>query len=356
MIPVERATPDRRRGFTLIELLVVISVIGILIAMLLPAVQAAREAARRAQCSNNLKQVGLALHAYLSSSGVFPPGRTNTHAAGAGNCWGGYAQILANLEGQTLANAFNYAFAPDADPASPPAMANSTGSTAWLNVLICPTDSPPAPVPIGPAWYSGLNYPLSVGSGYSVTQRPMAPLSGPPNGVMFENSGVGPAAISDGLSMTVAASETTRSIAGRGFAADPLGGFVTTAAPGSAGPTIASDADYAALCLAPVPPGFQAARGILWSFGAPGHSLYNHRRPPNDPRADCRGGLAGSGDSDPDWNRLSLNVAARSRHPGGVNALFCDGHVQFVKDSVAPRAWQALGSRNGWEILSATDY
>ena len=81
--------------------------------------------------------------------------------------------------------------------------------------------------------------------------------------------------------------------------------------------------------------------------------MYNHRRPPNDRRPDCRGGLPHSDKSSADWRNLSLNVTGRSLHPGGVNSLFCDGHVQFIKDSVNPATWQAIGSRNGGEVVSA---
>src|SRR5262245_3848770 len=107
-----------RRGFTLIELLVVIAIIGTLIALLLPAVQQAREAARKAQCANNLKQIGIALHNYITTTGVFPPGRVNSHIAGRGNCWGAYAQILPQLERRPVFDAFNFDLAPDIDPAN----------------------------------------------------------------------------------------------------------------------------------------------------------------------------------------------------------------------------------------------
>jgi prepilin-type processing-associated H-X9-DG protein len=84
--------------------------------------------------------------------------------------------------------------------------------------------------------------------------------------------------------------------------------------------------------------------------------MYSHRRPPNDKRVDCRGGLPHSTRSDPLWSWLSLNVAARSNHPGGVHSLFADGHVAFIKDTINVGVWQALGSRNKGEVVSADSY
>jgi prepilin-type N-terminal cleavage/methylation domain-containing protein/prepilin-type processing-associated H-X9-DG protein len=345
-----------RSAFTLIELLVVIAIIGVLIALLLPAVQAAREAARRAQCVNNMKQIGLGLHNYHAAQNKFPPGRINTHVTGAGQCWGLYAQLLPQLEQQSLFNACNFSLAPDTDPTSTPAAANVTVSVSFVSALLCPSDSTPTLILISNGLYASHNYNMNTGNGYSVVQFPAAPLTDVPSGVFFENSGISASDVTDGLSNTVGVSETVRSVSGATFATMPLGVFVITGNNSTTGPPITSDADYQNMCLVPNPPGFQATRGIRWHYGAPGHSVYNHRRAPNDQRYDCRGGLPHSNRTDPIWNWLSLNITARSKHPGGVNSLFCDGHVQFVKNSVNSTTWQALGSRAGGEVISADAY
>ncbi len=352
-----------RAGFTLIELLVVIAIIAVLIALLLPAVQAAREAARRIQCTNNLKQIGLALHNYESTNSVFPPGRINTYVSGNGHCWGAYSQLLPYVELANIFNTMNFSMNPDPDYTTTSAVVNSTAALTTVNAYMCPSDGGPTLVQVGGGMYAVHNYLLGVGSGYSVVQNPPAAAGGiVPNGFFFENSAVKIAMITDGTSNTVAISETIRSTAGAPtglntltvFAQDPLSGFVITGNNTAGnGPPIFSDSDYANLCLTGSPPGFQPTRGVKWLYGAPGHSMYNHRRPPNDKSYDCRGGLPHSDKSLADWQNLSLNVTSRSRHPGGVNSLFADGHVQFVKNSVNVLTWQALGSRNGGEVISA---
>ncbi len=352
--------PGRSRdGFTLIELLVVIAIIAVLIALLLPAVQAAREAARRIQCTSNLKQIGLGLHNYISAQNVLPPGRINAHIKGAGDCWGLYAQMLPQLEQQQVFNACNFGLAPDT-----PDPANTTVNMTFLNVLICPSDSPPALITLSGFPHASHNYNMNVGSQYPVVANiaaanmPSPAFTGMPDGPFYENSRTSPAEFTDGMSNTAAVCETVRSQQTSTYANDPLNVFLITGNNSTSGPALTSDADYASLCLSlpSTTTQFQATKGVRWYYGAPGHSMYNHRRPPDDKQADCRGGLPHSVRSDPLWSWLSLNVAARSKHPGGVNTLMADGSVKFMKDTINAMTWQALGSRNGGEVVSADGY
>ncbi len=129
-----------RRAFTLIELLVVIAIIGVLIALLLPAVQAAREAARRAQCTNNLKQIGLAMHNYHSAMGSFPLGsilaRSSVSTYG-GNKWSVHSQLLAFMEQKAIYNALNFSVSPNNGMGGP---MNRTGRITRINTFLCPSD------------------------------------------------------------------------------------------------------------------------------------------------------------------------------------------------------------------------
>jgi prepilin-type N-terminal cleavage/methylation domain-containing protein len=284
-------TTRNRHGFTLIELLVVIAIIAVLIALLLPAVQAAREAARRLQCVNNLKQIGLALHNYMTAVGVLPPGRFNTYIVGQGNCWGAYSQLLPQLDQAAIFNSFNFSLAPDSTTTS---VSNATGFQTFLTTLLCPSDSAPELIVVSGEPFATHNYNVNVGSGYPVVQNPMAPLTGTPNGPFFENARVDPASFTDGMSNTAAVTETVRSTNSSAYADDPLGVFLVTGNNSTTGPPLNSDADYASLCLSlpSTTTQFQNTRGVRWHYGAPGHSMYNHLRAPNDQRptaaARCR--------------------------------------------------------------------
>ena len=341
--------PALRRGFTLVELLVVIAIIGLLVALLLPAVQAAREAARRAECNNHQKQIGLAMQSYHSAFGTFPPGRLRCDTLPQqGRCFSAYAHLLPLLEAENVQRTINFLANPDvADPLY--GDVNAKARFTHMPLFLCPSDS----------WLilqNGCevhNYPMNTGTTFPVS--PQNPSGVPVTGVFFENSRVRMADITDGSSHTVCIGENTLSAPAMGesppgfWNGQPTRGFVLTSGNdnNSSGPELTS---YPAQCVAGNM--IQQTRGSKWIYGAPGHSMYNHVRTPNDTNVDCRGGLPHSNRSDQWWIRLSHNVAAHSNHPGGVNALFCDGHVQFVSESISLFAWQALGSRNGGETVS----
>ncbi|MBS0262779.1 MAG: DUF1559 domain-containing protein, partial [Planctomycetes bacterium] len=162
------------------------------------------------------------------------------------------------------------------------------------------------------------------------------------------------AEITDGTSQTVCISETVKSDPSgptKWDGVSPTNGFVLTQGNdnGFNGPELTN---YATQCSG-AGLGLQQTRGSKWLYGAPGHSMYNHIRPPNDQKTpDCRGGIPHSIKTVPLWNALSHNVTAHSLHTGGVNALFCDGHIQFISSFIDLRTWQGLGSRNGTEVLS----
>ena len=171
-------------------------------------------------------------------------------------------------------------------------------------------------------------------------------------GVFFENSWIPFRQLTDGSSQTVCIGETINSEGGPSTwdGVSKTNGFVLTQGNDNAnnGPELTN---YATQCHVRGNL-LQQTRGSRWLYGAPGHSMYNHMRAPNDPDVDCRGGLPHSIRTNFWWDRLSLNVTARSRHAGGVHALFCDGHVQFVNNTIHLATWQALGSRDGSEVVS----
>ena len=134
---------SKRRGFTLIELLVVIAIIAVLIALLLPAVQSAREAARRAQCVNNLKQIGLAMHNYHQTNGVFPQGKSESSSALAYSYagwteWSAQAMLLPFMEQVPVYNAINFYFCGGYGAGS---QINGTSWTSIIAAFLCPSDS-----------------------------------------------------------------------------------------------------------------------------------------------------------------------------------------------------------------------
>ena len=344
-----------RRAFTLIELLVVIAIIAVLIALLLPAVQAAREAARRIQCATTSSRSAWRLHNYMTAAGVLPPGRFNTHIAGQGNCWGAYSQLLPQLDQTAIFNSFNFNLAPDSTTTS---VSNATGFQTFINSLICPTDSTPELIVVERRAVRHPQLQRQHRLGLSGRAEPRATADGHAQRPVLRELPDRPGELH------------RRDVEhGRGHRDGPLDRDLdlrqrsARRLPRHRGTTHDRPAAQLGrrLCVALPEP---AARhdavpghaGRALALRAPGHSMYNHLRPPNNKKPDCRGGLPHSSRSDPFWSWLSLNIAARSKHPGGVNSLMADGHVQFIKNTINVLVWQGLGSRNGGEVISSDAY
>jgi prepilin-type processing-associated H-X9-DG protein len=201
------------------------------------------------------------------------------------------------------------------------------------------------------------NYLVNTGTTYPIS--PFCKSKLPVTGLFFDNSSVRVSDIFDGTSQTVAASETIKSENGSAVALEWDGfstttGFVMTrgATNNGGGPELINYNDQctgAGLLMLNL-------RGSSWILGVPAVTMYDHDRTPNDLKIDCVGGLTHSRCEVDTLDASSLSVAARSRHPGGVNALFADGGVRFIKSSVNLGPWRALGSRNGGETVSSDEF
>lgn len=356
----------RRPGFTLIELLVVISIIGVLIALLLPAVQGAREAARRAQCSNNLKQLGLAVNNYLSQTGAYPHLMTNFAEANTGGPLVGSGQwplgwavsILPMMEQQSLYNSANFSFGAST------AANYTTVTLTRVATLVCPSEDGTGPW-VASSW---ANYAANVGgpssimtwAGPIIIMRTDAKgQSGGPNNRNVRT--LGAENITDGTSNTVLFSER---LAGLGSGPNPAIGSrdalrvsYSVSAPvtddqGNAAEARAFVQACNALPTGTTPPaGHNQWSGACWSgthTGTLRFNSYNHVNTPNKttchPATAPHGGAPGGHDN---------ALTASSNHPGGVNVVMVDGSVRFIKDSVALDVWWGLGTRNGKEIISS---
>jgi prepilin-type N-terminal cleavage/methylation domain-containing protein/prepilin-type processing-associated H-X9-DG protein len=319
------------RGFTLIELLVVTSIFAVLLALLLPAVQSARESARRAQCLSNLKQIGLAIHQYQIAHVSLPPGKK-------GCCWGTWlVYILPYVEQAPLYNAWNSCGIKS--PGVPEnydldlryfGVANQTVTSKFLGIYLCPSDVTNAPISAttnGRVYAcTSQNYAADFGNTV-VAQIDFQDIvfGGAPFVDMGSPEGdhnqpgrptAGLNSFVDGLSTTMLASEV---VVGqgqdlRGFSwwgdAATFEGFLT---PNSAFP----DAMFS--------------------------PFYCVNRSPNPP---CLGATTA----------LPDNYAARSRHQGGVNVTMGDGSAHFIKNSINVRTWRAISTTQGSELVSADDY
>lgn len=324
-------------AFTLVELLVVIAIIGILVAMLLPAVQSARGSARNAHCKNNLRQLGIATASHISVRTFFPPGSVaredpvNPRAPWTFYRWSALAELSPYLENTAAFNLLDLSV-----PLYNAGLAlNEEHIDAVkipVNVFRCPSDD-------GEVLnfdFAPTNYAFSAGSGFE---------GGAPHdadGVCFENSRIRPAQITDGLSNTAIATE---SILGQ-----PAASLTAIRDP---------QLEYKFLLAAPLSEsrckGTQQwnvsdPRGFSWVNGEFRCAMYNHYLGPNSPTPDCMGVVLG-GSPDKRFRPYGWR-AARSRHSGGVNVLMADSAVTFVSDDIDLTLWRGMATRDGGEIDS----
>jgi prepilin-type N-terminal cleavage/methylation domain-containing protein/prepilin-type processing-associated H-X9-DG protein len=378
---------SRRDGFTLIELLVVIAIIGVLIALLLPAVQAAREAARRSQCTNNLKQIGLALHNYHSTVGSFPIGNS-TGLADPGN-WGGWtdwsahALMLPYLEQRAIYSSINFYWLGGYD------QGGAINATVWatrISVFTCPSDgnanrgsaSPGTGPPNTNSYFGSIGTTTSSQwtPGCDVTTGLFAKSRSWMNGTQLVTRGTAysMADISDGSSTTIAFGEgqvggqtpqggqwwtavTNVTAAVTGCATDPNSldpGFITPPGPVTAAALQACALQAAQLASAHTDQlGNSHIKGNRWGWGDMTMTLFNTIVPPNNTRykfGACRKDCPNCGPDD------SMYCNASSWHSGGANFLFADGSVRFIKDSISWKTYWSLGTRAGGETVSADSY
>jgi prepilin-type N-terminal cleavage/methylation domain-containing protein/prepilin-type processing-associated H-X9-DG protein len=324
-------SPAKRRGFTLVELLIVIAIIGVLVSLLLPAVQASRAAASRNACANNLRQVGLAAQNHVAARGYFPSGSVakefpaQPFTAWTFYRWSALAELTPYLENTAAYNSLNLSVPLyGADLQVRPE--NVAGVKIFVREFLCPSDLERAVSEnFGPT-----NYAMCAGSGIG---------GGTPrdtDGVFFMNSQTTPAKITDGLSKTALISESTLGQPQQSNR-DPRTDYKFVFA------SPLSDV----ICGATNQWNMSDPRGFAWVNGEFRCGLYNHYMTPNSATFDCMGVQLGGG------VKLQFTPygwrAARSNHPGGVNVALADGSLRFVGDEVDAVVWTALSTIAGGE-------
>lgn len=307
-------THRRQCGFTLIESVVVIAVIGVLVALLLVGVQAARESSRRSTCINNLRQFGIALSSYAATFGSYPGG-TN------GGGYSVHSMLLPYLEQQPLYSAMNFKV-----PVQMSAIgwANATAASTSLQVLLCPSDDA--------GMTAGTNYPGCRG----VERRDFVD-----NGffAFFSPRPTSERDITDGTGTTVAMAEWVKG--SMSFdQKDPRGTVFDVRGDLSGANKFE---EFASRCekLDVISSSVNSNnKGSVWIFGGYIQTLYSNTMNINGYSCINQGFVQEGA------------YTAGSRHAGGANACFADGHTQFVREDIAPSVWRALGTRNGSEVVS----
>ena len=316
---------QKRAAFTLVELLVVIAIIGVLVALLLPAVQAAREAARRMQCTNHIKQVVLAAHNYHDTMLRFPAGRQPPSDATA-ICF-----LLPYLEQSTKLDTFDFTQASTINNWT----VNGKARQQDVKFYLCPSDTSNARTAFGSEQIGRNNYMPNMGGNASWWDVAQDTVRIPSTGVFFNRSKVRMAEITDGTSNTAMFSECVR---GPGVAPGPNQQlYVPVSSPLSSAAAMLNPPADCTTSTTFYTRGLQYYRGSV-VFTA----FYNHTTTPNYRSRDCiRAGGLDCG-----------HFAARSLHPGGVNVGLCDGSVRTVTNNIDLAIWRAAGTRAEGESLT----
>ncbi|AGA25312.1 DUF1559 domain-containing protein [Singulisphaera acidiphila] len=331
----------KRRAFTLIELLVVVSIIGLLIGLLLPAVQAARESARRMQCVNNLKQVALGTHNFETANGSFPLGTSSGPSLASTLVF-----LLPFLEQGNRYDQF------DLTANVSDTWTNLTVRSQDISMFLCPSDpsrgqwvDPLIQAGQPPAVTGRTNYFGNLGvHGWAYNSKGDVIKDSRHIGVFAYLSSTRLAEISDGSSNTVMFAEIKR---GAAPASDDLDVIVVLPNLWGAGNPATNANNLKPLAVCNTLPGYKRIPyvGLQYQRGSLNSALYTHTLVPNSKNRDC---ISATVDQ--------IHLASRSYHPGGVNVALCDGSVRSIKESIQLDVWKALGTRAGAETIDSTSY